>query len=166
MSENWSMDHISFFKSDSTKEVDLSRPFLTVDFSQAAPSDLRQEDDLFSAPSHPALENLGILLLEIYLTSPIENHYSDDDLFDGNPNEHTRITTALRVWEETNGDLFEGYREAIKACLEWNDGNLAWGDNDVQKLMYEAIVEPLELELERGFKVKPEDLHLAGVKET
>ncbi|KAF2656292.1 hypothetical protein K491DRAFT_757659 [Lophiostoma macrostomum CBS 122681] len=164
MSENWNKDHVSFFKSDFTKDIDLRRPFLTVDFRQVPPPEPSQEEEFFSAPSYQALENLGILLLEIYLSSPIEDHYSVDDLIDGDANEHTKITTALRVWDETNGDLYEGYRNAVKTCLNWNVGNIGRGDDDVQKLMYETIVEPLEIELERGFNLKPEDLRLVDAR--
>lgn len=162
---DWSKEHVSFFKKDGTQQVDLSRPFLTVDFrEQTATND--NETDFFMPHSNPALLSLGILLLEITKGEGIETHWLRDDLIDGvHPNDNTNLTTALRLLESSDGDLVVGYRKAVKACLDWETVNGDQENENLTKRMYETIVEPLERELEHGFGLLPEHLGLAGIME-
>ncbi|KAF2230783.1 hypothetical protein EV356DRAFT_508255 [Viridothelium virens] len=158
LGEDWSKEHITFFSNDSSTEPDMSRPFLKVRFE-----DDHQNADptcgLFNLHSNPALLSLGILLLEIYLKEPIEAMWTDDDLIEGQPNENTKLTTALRCLQDAEGEVYEGYREAIQACLEYDTQDV--GKGDLRHKVYTEIVWPLEQELYHGFKIKPEDLQLA-----
>ena len=155
--EDWSKEHITFFRNDFSAEPDLSRPFLKVRFEEDS-KDAEVTCNLYSYHSNPALLSLGILLLEIYLRNPIESRYAEEDLIEGSPNENTNLTTALRLLQDAEGDLYEGYRSAIRACLECETQGIdaaSW-----RKVVYGEIVWPLEQELERGFHIKVEDLQL------
>lgn len=164
MRADWSKEHVSFFRKETTDEPDLSRPFLDMDFTDTSGAD--QETDLFMLHSNPTLLSLGILLLEISKGIRIEDCWLDADLTDGcEENESTNLTAALRLLENSAGDLVIGYRKAVKACLEWDTIN---GDSyesvDFTKRMYENIVKPLEIELEHGFEISPEQLSLVDKK--
>lgn len=159
--KDWSKEHITFFRHDATG-IDLSRPCLAVNFTDP-PFFTGDDPNPFNPHAYPSLLSLGILLLEIYLCQPIESRWSELDLIDGQPNENTNLTTAMRLLEDSEGDLYEDYRNAIKACLNCDR---IWANDDspdpeeFRRQVYEDIVYPLEQELERGFHVKPEDLHL------
>ena len=162
---DWNKEHVSFFKIDATQQPDLSRPFLNIDFN-GPPAINAEEDDLFMRHSDPSLLSLGILLLEIKRGEQIESHWSAEDLTDDQqPNENTNLTTALRLLEDSKDDLVLNYRKVVKACLEWDVVNGGRENEDFTKLMYEAIVEPLERELEDGFEIAPEHLCLLGVRQ-
>lgn len=159
----WNKDHVSFFKKDSTQKPDLSRPFLAVDFEDHVAGD-QQQNDLFAQHSNPMLLSLGILLLEVYNATRIESHWTAEDLTDGrHPNANTNLTAALRLLESSNGDVVLRYREAVKACLEWDSVDDSAGKEDWNLRLYEAIVRPLEQELKDGFGLTPERLQLIGV---
>lgn len=160
---DWSKEHVSFFRRGATQQADLSHPFLTLDFdNQPAGVSLDGSDALFEP--QPTLLSLGILLLEVIKGTAIETHHSPEDLIDGRPNEYTNLTTALRLLEKSNGDLFVGYRKAVKACLEWDTANGELQHEEFARRMYEVIVEPLERELEHGFEISPDNLGLTGLK--
>ncbi|PVH83070.1 hypothetical protein DL98DRAFT_513367, partial [Cadophora sp. DSE1049] len=58
-------------------------------------------------------------------------------------------------------DLYEGYRNAIQACLrvDYVDSeDLSLDDESFRKLIYERVVIPLEDELDNGFHITPEQL--------
>ena len=153
--ENWSKEHICFFRNGSSMEPDLVRPFLKVNF---------QDDNLTRADARNLLmfsswESLGILLLEIYLAKAIESEWLDEDLTNGQPNAMTNLTTAWRLLEASEGELYEGYRSAISECLK-PDMCCPETDNFRRKV-YEKVVEPLEQELWHGFHLSPEDLDLS-----
>jgi hypothetical protein len=168
---DWSKEHVSFFrkaktdKKARTDEPDLSRPYLTVDFRDQSEA-VQVENNIFLPPSNPALLSLGILLLEIDQGKKIESHWSPEDLSpSGLPNDHTNLTTALRLLENSDGKVYVGYQKAVKACLEWDAANCGNENTDISKRMYETIVEPLEKELEHGFGLLPEHLGLMGIKQ-
>jgi hypothetical protein len=160
--DDWSKRHVSFFKKDGEQIPDLRRPFMTLDFD-APLEQSGAQDHLFVQHSNPTLLALGILLLEIMKGTHIELHWTPDDLTDGSQaNENTNLTTAMRLLDQSNGDLVTGFRRAVAACLEWDDSS-DQVESDFVNRMYEAIVEPLEYELEHGFQVTPESLHLMPV---
>ena len=159
LSQDWNKDHISFFRSDPSIEPDLGRPYLKVSFDEKSP-DTTNTADLFNAHGNPSLLALGVLLLEVYLSSPIESRYVKEDLIDGVPNENTNLTTALRLLDDLDGDLYDGYKAAIQACLD-SDGETFDSDEFRQKI-YKDIVMPLEQELEHGFNLTPEMLPLTS----
>ena len=156
--QDWSKDHISFFRSDPDTDPDLGRPYLKVSFDEQSTA-TDNAVNLFNAHCNPTLLALGVLLLEVYLRSPIENSYVDEDLIDGEPNENTNLTTALRLLDNLDGDLYDGYKAAIQACLDC--GAESFDSEDLRQKLYHDIVMPLEQELEHGFKLTPEMLPLA-----
>ena len=99
-----------------------------------------------------------MLLLEIYNNKPIESQWVEDDMCAGKPNENTNLTTAIRLLQESKGDLYEGYRAAIQACLDCDSRKL--DAENLRAEIYNKVVLPLEQELWHGFHVKPEDLRL------
>ncbi|KIX10282.1 uncharacterized protein Z518_01364 [Rhinocladiella mackenziei CBS 650.93] len=157
--EDLSKEHISFFKKSSSRAPDLTKPLLKIHWHQDFVNQ-NNARNFFNVHSSSCLLSLGILLLEIYLTEAIENQYQDEDLNDGEPNENTNLTTALRLLEGTEGELYEGYRAAIRACLE-PDLYTPDDTGDFRKKVYERIVLPLERELMHGFHLTPEDLSFA-----
>ncbi|KAL9113632.1 MAG: hypothetical protein Q9227_002370 [Pyrenula ochraceoflavens] len=158
---DWSKEHITFFRKDSSGGPDLSRPYLTVNFTRRL-SGAVGDTSLLDQQLSPALESLGILLLEIYLSEPIESRWSQEDLTkDGQPNEHTNLTTAFRLLQASEGDQPLGYRRAIEACLECDKSfasNIDLNSEKIREQVYDDIVYPLEQELEHGFGLRPEDL--------
>ena len=160
---DWSKEHVSFFEKESSRGPDLGRPYLTVNFNHK-PSSAAEDASLLNEQPSPALVSLGILLLEIYLSEPIESRWSQEDLTnDGRPNEHTNLTTAYRLLQDSEGDQPMGYRRAIEACLEYDKilaSNIGLDSEKISEQVYEDIVCPLEQELEHGFGLRPEDLQL------
>ncbi|KAH7066387.1 hypothetical protein BKA63DRAFT_571758 [Paraphoma chrysanthemicola] len=155
---DWNKEHVSFFRRDATQQADLTRPFLTLDFeNQSTVAD--------PLGPHPTLLSLGILLLEINKGTAIERHHAREDMINGQPNIFTNLTTAHRLLDTWNGDLVMGYRKAVKACLDWDTAYSELQNEDFAQRMYETIVEPLELELQHGFGLSPEDLNLMWVEE-
>ena len=153
--EDWSKEHVTFFSSNSSMEPDLNHPCLKVRFEDDS-KDLNNAWSLFNPRSNTALLSLGILLLEIYLNDSIESKYTEEDLTEGKPNEFTNLTTALRLLRDAEGDLYEGYREAIQACLNCETQGIE--AEKLRQKVWKEIVWPLEQELEHGFHIKPEDL--------
>ncbi|KAI9656217.1 MAG: hypothetical protein M1821_004880 [Bathelium mastoideum] len=158
LGEDWSKEHITFFTNDPSGEPDLSRPFLKVRF-EAGLKRTDDDCDLFNLHTNPALLSLGILLLEIYLKGPIESRWSPEDLDEGEPNENTNLTTAIRLLQDAEGEIYEGYRKAVRACLQSDIQDV--DADELRRKVYQEIVWPLEQELDHGFHIKPEDLQLA-----
>lgn len=160
---DWSKEHVSFFRKAESDEPDLGRPYLTVDFGDQSEA-VEVTPNIFLPPTNPALLSLGILLLEIEQGKRIESHWSPHDLTpSGLPNDNTNLTTALRLLENSEGKTYIGYRKAVKACLEWDTVHSGSDNTDLNRRMYEAVVEPLEKELEHGFDLLPEHLGLMGI---
>jgi uncharacterized protein YhfF len=157
LSEQWSKEHVSFFKKDDSVRPDLRRPFLKIEIDTDAENS-NQAKNLWKVNS--ALESLGILLLEIASDNPIESKYAKEDLNDdGQPNQYTNVTTALRLLDELEYDVVEGYKAAISACL---DAEMLSSENAeiFSRAVYDRIVRPLERELENGFHIRPEQFEL------
>ncbi|KAK5457292.1 hypothetical protein LTS15_005073 [Exophiala xenobiotica] len=157
LSEQWSKEHVSFFKKDDSVRPDLRRPFLKIELDTDA-ANSNQAKNLWKVNS--ALESLGILLLEIASDNPIESKYAKEDLNDdGQPNQYTNVTTALRLLDELEYDVVEGYKAAISACL---DAEMLSSENAeiFSRAVYDRIVLPLERELENGFHIRPEQFEL------
>lgn len=160
--ENWSKDQITFFERNTLVGPNLTHPYLIVNFDSEERYS-NEWDRPLDMHSYPKLLSLGILLLEIHLRQPIESCRVKADLEDGKPNEHPNLTTALRLLEEAEGDLTEGHRKAIHACLKFKFKSADINDSDgkvFRRKMYEQIVSPLEDELYNGWKLRPEDIRL------
>ncbi|KAH7380832.1 hypothetical protein BKA64DRAFT_221672 [Cadophora sp. MPI-SDFR-AT-0126] len=158
VSNSWNKQHVSFFAT--LKGPDLMRPYLATQFEAGTARLDDTVDDLFRHPS-PALLSLGILLLELYLSKPIESLWEADDTDDGMEGINTNWITAEKQLEKMDDDLYEGYRNAIRACLKVDyvdSEDLSLDNEDFRKLIYERVVVPLEDELENGFHITPEQL--------
>lgn len=155
LSESWNKEHISFFRYDPAARPDVRHPFLKLQFAGAAADPV---DSSLCLHPNPRLLALGILLLEIHLEEPIESNWTDEDKTDGIPNENTNLTTALRLLEDLDGTVYEGYRAAIEACLKCDKEE--YETLESRREIFEKIVSPLEAELEHGFHITPEKLHL------
>lgn len=148
---------IFFFRKHGAQHPDICQPLLALDFTHHQTT--IDDDDLFSVHSNPTLLSLGILLLEINDGIKIEDHWAPEDLMGGSvPNESTNLTTALRLLEKLDGELFIGSQSAVRACLEWDELNDGREDEDFVKRVYELIVEPLEEVLQQAWGVTPEQL--------
>ncbi|RDW91720.1 hypothetical protein BP5796_02885 [Coleophoma crateriformis] len=159
VSDNWNKEHVNFFAT--SKGPDLMRPYLATQFEQVLSAVPKDTSDLYSHPS-PALLSLGILLLELYLSKPIESLWDAEDMENGMESVNTNWITAEKQLDLLGDDLYEGYRDAIQACLRVDyvgvEDNLTLEDEGFRKLIYDRVVRPLEDELENGFHVTPEDL--------
>lgn len=159
--KDWSSEHVTFFHNDTLTGPDLRRPCLAVDFENRLFDEI-EDVNPDKLHSYPALLSLGILLLEINICQTIESKWSEDDLIEGQPNENTNLTTAIRLLDALDGEIYEDYRRAIKACLDCDRATSSKDSEDneeFRKQLYEDIVLPLEQELDRGFGLTPENLH-------
>lgn len=159
LSDQWNKDHITFFRTDRSGAVDIDRPFLKVNFDDYT-TEVNVADDPYCISSSSALSSLGILLLEIYRNKPIEDDWRSEDLTNNEPNEYTNVSTAWRLLKEAKNDIYEGYRDAIFACLKgdgFEDSPEAMRDR-----VYQDIVYPLEEELRHGWHLAPEDEEFGG----
>ncbi|CAO2648884.1 Nn.00g098330.m01.CDS01 [Neocucurbitaria sp. VM-36] len=144
---NWSKDHVVFFRKDSSAEIEFEHPFLMIDFQEenVDPS----PDNLMSVHGNPIILALGILLLEIFTQTGIESQREEQHLSGGQPNANTDLTTAIKVLKARQGDVRVKYRQAVWECLNWKDAQL--DDDSLRQEIYEKIVEPLEHELSAGW---------------
>ncbi|KUJ09274.1 uncharacterized protein LY89DRAFT_676086 [Mollisia scopiformis] len=153
----WTCDMISFFYSgDST--LDISRPYLSTRFEESgSPSIVPQESSEFRYRLHPYphILALGLMLLQIYLASPIENFR-----IPGHPNNDKNavynidrdLGTALVMLEKCEGNSMKEYNNAIKACLAPQlpiDSSL--NEEEFRQKVYTDIVSPLALTLRDGY---------------
>ena len=149
---------IFFFREEGAQHPDVRRPLFALDFAHLQTT-VDDDDNLFSVHSKPTILSLGILLLEINDGIKIEDHWAPGDLMDGSiPNESTNLTTALRLLEKLDDELWIGSQDAVRACLEWDEMNDGREDEDFVKRVYELIVEPLEDVLRQAWGVTPEQL--------
>ncbi|EKG17380.1 hypothetical protein MPH_05448 [Macrophomina phaseolina MS6] len=158
LKNEWDKTHISFFRS-AANQLNL-KPYLHADF-QALSGEIDKSAMLQLHPS-PAILALGILLLELQIWEPIENKRRPEDLTDdGLENVNTNLMTAERVFMESDDEIFENYRKAVRACLNCDfldEREVDFNDDEVRFLVYENIVAPLEKELYQGWKMGPADL--------
>ncbi|MCJ1307423.1 hypothetical protein MMC25_001069 [Agyrium rufum] len=159
VSQTWNKEHVNFFAT--VDGPDLMRPYLATQFEAPTSRSEEASDSIYSHPN-PALLALGILLLELYLSKPIESLWEFDDTEDGMEGVNTNWITAEKQLEKMGDDLYEGYRNAIQACLNINyadrEDSLSLDDEGFRNLVYERVVVPLEDELDNGFHITPEQL--------
>ncbi|KAL3426805.1 hypothetical protein PVAG01_00314 [Phlyctema vagabunda] len=159
ISDTWTKEHVNFFTT--TNGPDLMRPYLATQFQHHAESPQQNSTNIYSHPSPPLL-SLGILLLEIYLSKPIESLWDPEDTDNGYEGVNTNWITAEKLLDKMGDDLYEGYRNAIGACLKIDyvgvELTVSLDDAEFRELVYERVVIPLETELENGFRVTAGDL--------
>lgn len=158
LEDNWTNKDVCFMVVNDS--IDFCRPYLASGFSNAA--NQNDDPDSFQLHQSPALLHLGIILLELGISTPIEAKRLDGDLVDGNVNVNTDLSTAERVLEQSVDELHDGYRAAVQACLDCKfvpaDGSFDFDNEAFRRSVYEHVVKPLEMELYYGWKLKPEDL--------
>jgi hypothetical protein len=160
LNENWSKEHITFFKKDGLQNPDLRRPFLKISVDEEGLGLQGRQSGRLNCNINSSFEGLGIMLLEILSGATIESKWAQEDLdANGEPNEYTNLTTALRVLKEHEHEVYEGYRAAVQACLDVEMSSPESADS-LAKKVYDRIVAPLERELEHGFKLRPEQFDL------
>ena len=159
LSDNWNKEHVNFFAN--TTGLDLMRPYLATQFETLSNTPEEPASNIYSHPS-PALLSLGILLLELYVSKPIESFWELDDTENGKQGANTNWITAEKMLERMGDDLYEGYRNAVQACLNVDyfgtEDKLSLQDEKFRKLVFDRVVVPLEDELKNGFHVTPEEL--------
>lgn len=153
LDENWNKRDISFFENAQTKEWCLDRPFITANFAGSKP--MGDVQSLLRIHPKPSILNLGIVLLEIQLWTPIEEWRAPEDLKDGLPNENTDLTTALRLIDEIHDEVSRNYRNAIEACLDHNlvtdYSDVSLEDTSLRQTFLNRVVAPLENDLSHLF---------------
>ncbi|KAF1810424.1 hypothetical protein P152DRAFT_451168 [Eremomyces bilateralis CBS 781.70] len=165
---SWNKHHISFFYK-SKDDVDLIRPYVTTDFQ---PIQDREDpaEAMYRLHPNPSVLALGVLLLEIEQQAGIESKRENDDLT-AEKQEHVNsdLLTALRLFGEQQDDVYEGFHQAIDACLNCQDyfqqfdtEEMDLENDDFREAVYNEIVAPLELELLNGFGVTIDKLGLNG----
>ena len=159
VSNKWNKEHVNFFTT--VNGPDLMRPYLATQFEAWTIHPEETSDNMYRHPN-PALLSLGILLLELYLSKPIESLWDDDDTENGMEGINTNWITAEKLLDRLEDDLYEGYRNAIQACLKIDyvesEDSMSLDQEDFRRLIYERVVVPLEDELNNGFHITPEDL--------
>jgi hypothetical protein len=160
--DTWNKEHVNFFTTING-HPDLMRPYLATQFESLSNGPEEKSENMFGHPN-PALLSLGILLIELHLSKPIESLWDFDDTDDGMEGMNTNWITAEKQLEKMGDDLYEGYRNAIQACLNIDyvgvEDSLSLDDEGFRKLVYERVVMPLEDELNNGFRITPEDLRV------
>lgn len=157
LNREWDKTQISFFSS-APDQLNL-KPYLMAQFQA-----LEEEHDGSEMQLHPspAILALGILLLELQIWGTIESRRISEDLTeDGSVNVNTNLLTAERVFQEADGEIFENYRKAVRACLDCDfldEDEVNFNDEGFRSLVYANIVAPLERELYQGWKMRPGDL--------
>ena len=160
LDDHWTKKDICFITSTG-EDFDIGRPYLESNFKESLASAAANEPDLLQLHQCPPILGLGVMLLELGLSAPIEKLRLEDDTVNGTVNPNMDIITAGRVLSESEGDLHDGYRAAVQACLDCHfvpDGSFDFADEEFRGLVYQHIVEPLETELYHGWKIKASDL--------
>lgn len=115
----------------------------------------------FKPYNNEILAALATTLLEIELQKSIEELQTeqgagDDDDDDESSKFVTNFWTTTRVLKEQESNMFKDCYAAIDACLrcDFEGDSSTLDDPNVLRQVYEQIVEPLERELEHGFKLR------------
>lgn len=163
MKNNWTKADVCFMASEDNA-IDLSRPYLASRFRESDSNTTEESDQLHKC--RPLLE-LGIILLELGVSAPLDTQRTEQDLVNGHVNENTDFFTANRLLLESTEDLQDDYREAVSACLHYKfaspESSFDFGDEEFRRLIYEHVIKPLERELLHGWGTKPKDLWRGGL---
>lgn len=164
LDEDWDKRHISFYGHPTGNGgPDFTRPYLSTNFRDLtqAPKD---QSVSFALHRSPAILALGILLLEIELCEPIESHWVEEDLDNGQPNSNTNLIAAERLLEQSVDEIYESYRMAIEACLNCDFAllldDMSLENESFRRQVYEKIVVPLEEELWHGWNLTADQLQV------
>jgi hypothetical protein len=162
--EHWNKRDILFLANKTTinpgtgrspRPVDVERPLLARRFLSSGTVTPSTSSTL-PRPTHPNLSvlSLGIMLLELWFATPIEDRRLPGDLVDGKPNSSTDLTVAERWVKENAGleDMPAGYWQAVSSCIYCffqpmpRDKSLE--NPDFRQAIWQNVVVPLERELQ------------------
>ncbi|KAK5107685.1 hypothetical protein LTR62_000920 [Meristemomyces frigidus] len=161
--DSWSKDDVRFMHLLKDGRADVRRPYV----SYAAVPEAGSSDDDATSQLHecPPLLGLGIVLLELGLSHPIDQRREEMDMMGNVPHINTNFFTAMRVLDDSEGDLQKSYWGAVQACLTCSELEVPgsgkafdFSDDVFRGMVYEHVVAPLEAELFAGWGEKLEDL--------
>jgi len=151
----WSSAEISFRQHP---VLDISKPYLTTEWENAkkreSPKASKKHrpqkiEDKNRFHPYPNILALGILLLQLWLGSPI-NSFRDANNPNNRPDRTYNIDSDLpaaeKMLEECEGDSLPEYNDAIKACLDAGtfDRGLSLDDEKLQRELYGKVVKLIE----------------------
>ncbi|PLB48839.1 purine and uridine phosphorylase [Aspergillus steynii IBT 23096] len=134
--------------------------FAETDGSSGQPNETDEGIDPDDLPMHPFpdIVMLAMLLMEIYMIQPIESLAEQVDMPIADwscVDENTNYLIAVAVFDRFKADFTDSYRGAVDRCLDpnigFNDNDEELNQEDLNNLIYEEVVHPLENELDRGF---------------
>ena len=145
--------------------TNFSKPFATFlpdhsdDTADLFPNSQGAESEEFKPYNNEILTALATTLLEIELQKPIEELQIEQDVGDDDGESSKLVTnfwTTTRVLEEQESNMYNDCYAAIDACLrcDFEGDSSTLDDPNVLQQVCEKIVEPLERELENGFKLR------------
>lgn len=153
VTDDWNKEHVTFFLTNNVPN--LGKPYLSTHFRPAITESPSETDNMYKHPN-PALLALGILLVELHSCKSIEELASELEV------DHGNLYTAEKQLDRMRDNVFQGYTNAIQACLNIDycglDDLPSLNNDRFRKLVIERIVVPLEDELKVGFSVTPESL--------
>ena len=152
LSQTWTKSTIMFLKPKpgTMSEVDITRPILVQQFDSRT---TRNPNEASPSP-RKALLALGILLLEIHSTQPIENMRKPEDLpsnlpADTAPDHDSDHRTAIRwLFEQVSqGNITRGFCSAITNCLQaYINPQADFANAEFCNTIEETVLRPLEEE--------------------
>jgi hypothetical protein len=168
----WRSDKVYFPKrTHSTKSSILTLPYLSVDLQQS--SNRSKNTQIWYCHGHPAIQALGIMLLEI-ATDTRFAALCGETIVEKDPINRSNLEglQALKVLEdlETLGERDASKRipsalfQAIRSCLQLHppadsaDQSLS-EEESIRSYMLSCIISPLATELSTGYEVSLENLH-------
>lgn len=130
---------ISFIHDDTKHQPDFSKPFISLPFETTPP---KPPPD--AAPVSDALLELGIMLLEIWCSTTLHEHFS----LNAEPTGRQRQMYALDWHEQVAPSLPESYSRPVFQCISGIRGAFAgkmeWDDMKLWESVCELVIEPLK----------------------
>ncbi|KAK6544626.1 hypothetical protein TWF694_001315 [Orbilia ellipsospora] len=165
--ETWDAANIYFlYDSANQRILNLRKPYIN------AP--LRSPDHVISDTDdrihrYPLILDFARLLLEIQHGETMQPTEADCHAVTQEMTPDTPFFMVNRVLNEVSDDIFQDYQAAIEACLEFDkylpSEDTTYRDSEFRNLIYTHVVEPLEEELYKGFKLKFGELGKVGKSE-
>ena len=139
ISPYWSASNIYFLIKSQKQGPDISHPYLSVRFQKTLPSGLAHQHLLKTG-----LQELGILLLEIWHGEPFEAKFQQQNMIS---DPRMRLLCALDWLDEVQNPLLDHYHTAVENCVvRVAKPEVRMADLDDMKIwraVCEGIIEPL-----------------------
>ncbi|MCJ1261436.1 hypothetical protein MMC22_001300 [Lobaria immixta] len=152
LSQSWDKADIIFHRTtpDSTSCVDVKRPYLIREHISGNAGLIRQNP--YPRNDCSKLLALGVLLMEISSSQPVENLRFEEDFGPNKePNEMTNVQAVRRWIEEqmNKGTLTPAFYSAISHCLKcFVDPTANLQNLEFRRAVEEQVLAPLEQEME------------------